>query len=349
MRDIEELVYRIINGYYYLNINNITYKIVSPSLSIKQQAHDLYLSVISGNKFDDSNWLRKSETINILQNNQIWNNEKEEQLKILNNRLDDMKIELYLKFLDPTMKKKIKASLETGKNKIQELTNLKNSMDYLTLENYAEGLKNEYIILKTVYDNNEILAFGDSADTLFFESIVTAINKSAMGMDTLRAVARNDLWKSYWDAAKENVFPLPAYNWTDEQRLLINLSKMYDSVRDHPESPDDDVTADDDALDGWMLFHKRKVEKERKKTKLMDSVGGKYKNANEIFIVTNSIEEAKEVYSLNDPEAMAAINHMKTLSQTSDKPIQWADLPHVKMELQNKLKQKSQTSLPKGK
>ena len=52
MQDIEELVYRIINGYYYLNINNITYKIICPNLTIKQQAHNIYLSIINSNKFD---------------------------------------------------------------------------------------------------------------------------------------------------------------------------------------------------------------------------------------------------------------------------------------------------------
>ena len=341
MQDIEELTYRIINGYYYLNINHKIYKILSPTLPIKQQAHNIYLSIINSNKFDDTSWIRKSEAQAILKNNQLWDDDKENQLKLLNNRLDDMKIELYVKFLDPTMKKKIKTSLHTGKIKIQEMLNIKNSMDHLTLEHYADGLKNEHIILNTVYDNNDNLVFGDVVDTDFFESIVIAINKSSIGMETLRAIARHDIWKSYWDAAKESIFPLPACNWTDEQRLLINLSKMYNSVREHPECPDDDLIEDDDALDGWMLFHRRKIEKERKKNKLMDSVGGKYKNANEIFVVTNSIEETKEIYSLNDPEARAAINHMKSLAKSSDQPIQWADLPHVKADLQNKLRQKN--------
>lgn len=340
MQDVEELIYRIINGYYYLNINNTTYKVVSPTLAIKQAAHNIYLSIINSNKFDDTSWIRKSEAETILKNNGLWNHEKEEQLKILNNRLDDMKVELYQKFLDPTSKKKIKASLQTAKNKIQEMLNLKNSMDHLTLEHYADGLKNEHIILNTVYNSSNNLVFGDSVDTNFFESIVIAINKASIGVETLRAVARNDIWKSYWDAAKEYIFPLPACHWTDEQRLLINLSKMYNSVREHPECPEDDIIEDDDALDGWMIFNRRKIEKERKKNKIMDTVGGKYKNANEVFIVTNSVEEAKEIYSLNDPQSMAAIHHMKSLAKTSDQPIQWVDLPHVKTELQNKLKER---------
>lgn len=339
-QDIESIVYRIINGYYYITIHNNMYKIICPKIQLKQMAHSLYIDILNNNKFDDSSWLRKTDTEFILKSNEIWNSDKDEQLKILQNRLDDMKIELYLKFLDPTMKKKIKNSLETGKAKIQEMINQKHSMDHLTLEHYAEGIKNEHIILNTVYDISDNLVFKEPVDTTLFETFISTLNKRIITMETLRQVARHDLWKSYWDAAKDKVFPLPAYDWTDEQRLLINISKMYDSVKEHPECPEDDVIADDDALDGWMLFHKRKVEKERKKNKLMDSIGGKYKNANEIFVITHSAEEAKEIYSLNDPESMAAINHMKSLASNSDGPIQWSDLPHVKADLQNKLKQK---------
>lgn len=344
MQDIEDLIYRIINGYYFLNIDNVTYKIKSPSIAIKQKAHNVYLSIINGYKFDDTNWLKKSDTDFILNNNNIWNNEQEEQLKLLNNRLDDMKVELYLKFIDPVTKKKLKSSIETAKNKISSMIGIKTSMDHLTLENYAISIKNEHIILYTVYDMGDNLIFDiNNIDTAFFETLVLAINKASIGIETLRRVARHELWKSYWDSAKEKVFALPAFNWTDEQRLLVNLSKMYDAVKEHPECPDDEILEDDDALDGWMIFNKRKVEKERKKNKIMDTIGGKYKNANEIFIMTNSAEEAKEIYSLNDPESMAAIHHMKSLSNSTDKPIQWAELPHVKIDLQNKLKQR-QTS-----
>ena len=342
--DIEGNIYRIITGHYYISVDNTDYRVVSPNIQIKQKAHYIYNNILNSNKFDTKYWLKKKQADRILETNGIWNSTKEESLKVLNNRLDDMKIELYLKYDDPTMRKKIKASLSTGRIKINELETKKTSMDTLTLEYYANSAKNEYIVLNTVYKDEELVFKGKddtSINTDFLDSIITEVNRNGLSMEDLRIVARSDLWKSYWDAAKGNIFAPPAYAWNDEQRLLVNLSKMYDSVHEHPEAPDDKVIADDDALDGWMLATRRKAEKERKKTKLMDSIGGKYKNAGEIFIVTQSQEEAKGIYGLNDAEGMAEVNHLKTIAKTSPEPVQWQDMPHVRTKLESQLKQRN--------
>lgn len=349
--DLEGLLYRIINGYYYIYVNKKRYKIVLPTLDIKQQAHAVYLDIISNNRFDISHWITNHQASKILKNNDIWNDDREEELKILTNRLDDMKIELYLKYGDLTMKKKIKASLETGKEKISELLNKKHSMDNLTLEHHAASVKNEYILIETIYDDSNQLVFDhNDTDSTALEDFVSAIRDETITNEKLRAVARSDLWKGYWDSAKDAVFSPPAYLWTDEQRLLINISKMYDSIREHPQCPEDEVIEDDDALDGFIIFYKRKAEKDRKKDKLMESMGGKYKNAGEVFIVTNSVEEAKEIYSLNDAKGLAEVKHMRKMAadNKTGEGIPWQDLPHVKMELENKFKQK-QSAMMKGK
>jgi|TARA_B100001094_G_C18192244_1_gene808072 hypothetical protein len=344
--DIEGTLYRIINGSYYTFVKSKRYKVVLPNLQIKQQAHALSLDIIQNNRFDTTHWLTKHQAEKILRTNDIWNNEQEEQLKILNNRLEDMKIELYLKYIDPAMKKKIKASLETGKSAIAELLGKKHSMDHLTLDSHAESAKNSYILTHTIYDDKDNLVFNDEhVDSGELEDFMTAVQKHDVSHDDLRTLARSEIWKSYWDAAKGNIFAPPAYLWTDEQRLLINISKMYDSVREHPECPEDAVINDDDALDGWVLFWKRKAEKERKKNKLMEDVGGKYKNAGEVFVIANSTEEAKEIYGLNDAKGMAEIRHMQKLAadNTSESGIPWQDLPHVKTQIQNQVNSKQQS------
>lgn len=349
--DVEGLLYRIINGYYYIYVNKKRYKIMLPSLDIKQQAHAVYIDIINSNRFDVSHWMTQDQAKKILAANDIWNDDKENELKILTNRLDDMKIELYLKYNDPTMKKKIKASLDTGKEKISELLNSKHSMDSVTLENHANSIKNEYILVETIYnDSNELVFSHDNTDSRRLEDFLCAMTHETITNEKLRAVARSDIWKGYWDSAKENVFAPPAYLWTDEQRLLINISKMYDSIREHPQCPEDAVIEDDDALDGFIIFYKRKAEKDRKKDKLMEGIGGKYKNAGEVFIVTNSVEEAKEIYSLNDAKGMAEIQHMRKMAadNKTGEGIPWQELPHVKMELENKFKQK-QSAMMKGK
>lgn len=339
--DIEGLLYRVISGFYLITINNTEYKITYPDLSIKQRAHSLYNDILKNNRFDTNHWLRKSQAEKLLQKNGIWTSEQEEELKILKNRLEDIKIELYLKYADLPLKKKIKESIKTANKKINEMYSKKNSMENLTLEYYADTIKNEYILSQTIYIKDKLAFDFHNSNQYELHEVISELREHTVSITELKALARSELWKSYWTASSTDIFSPPSYNWSDDQRTLINLTKMYDNIYENPDRPENAVIEDDDALEGWMIFTHRKYEKERKKTKLMDSIGGKYKNANEIFIVTNSAEEAKEVYSLNDAEGMAQINHMKKIMKNSNEAIPWQELPHVKMQIEKQIKQKN--------
>jgi hypothetical protein len=339
--DIEGLLYRVISGFYLITINDIEYKIIYPDLSIKQRAHSLYNDILKNNRFDTKHWLRKSQAEILLQKNGIWTSEQEEELKILKNRLEDIKIELYLKYADPPLKKKIKDSIKTANKKINEMYSKKNSMEHLTLEYYADTIKNEYILSQTIYIKDKLAFDFNHSNQYELHEVISELRQHTISISELKALARSELWKSYWTASSTDIFSPPSYNWSDDQRTLINLTKMYDNIYENPDRPENAVIEDDDALEGWMIFTHRKYEKERKKTKLMDSIGGKYKNANEIFIVTNSVEEAQEVYSLNDAQGMAQINHMKKIMKNSNEAIPWQELPHVKMQIEQQIKQKN--------
>lgn len=339
--DIEGLLYRVISGFYLININNVEYKVITPTLFIKQKAHHIYNDILKNNRFDTQHWLRKNYAERLLEKNGVWGAEQEDELKIIKNRLDDIKIELYLKYNDPPLKKKIKDSIKTANKKINEMYSKKNSMEHLTLEYYAETVKNEYILSQTIYKENKLAFDFNNSNQHKLHEIIAELKNYTITIDQLKALARSELWRSYWTSCATNVFDQPAYDWGDDQRTLINLTKMYDNIYDNPDRPETAVIEDDDALEGWMIFTHRKYEKERKKTKLMDSIGGKYKNANEIFIVTNSIEEAKEVHGLNDAQGMAQINHIKKIMKNSNEPIPWQDLPHVKMQIEQQIKQKN--------
>lgn len=339
--DIEGLLYRIISGSYTVSINGAEYTVVKPTLRIRQNAHSIYTTILKNCRFDTKHWLTRKQTEIILEKEGVWNSDLEEELKILQNRLDDLKIELYLKYADPPMKKKIKGSLKTGQKKINQLLNKKNSMDYLTLEYYAETAKNEYLLAQTIFKNGELAFDFEKSNQYELHHIISELRDYAITTTELKAVARSELWRSYWSATSNDIFDPPIYDWSEEQKMLISLTKMYENIYENPDRPEDSVIEDDDALEGWMIFVKRKNEKERKKTKLMDAVGGKYKNANEIFIVTNSTEEAKEIYSLNDAKGMAEINHIKKIMKGANKPIPWQDLPHVQMQIQQQIKDKS--------
>jgi len=276
------------------------------------------------------------------ENNGTWTKEQNEQLKILQTRLEDLKIELYLKYNDPPMKKKIRESIKTGIKQIQKMLRDRDSMEHLTLEFFAETAKNEYMLSQTIYKDNKLAFDFENSNQHELHSILSELRKYTISAEEIKAVARSELWKSYWNAASGDIFDPPIYDWSEEQKLLINFTKMYENIYENPDRPEDNIIEDDDALEGWMIFIRRKNEKERKKNKLMDSVGGKYKNANEIFIVTNSPEESKEIYSLNDPQGIAQIHHLKKMAKDNvGKSIPWQELPHVKMQIQQELKEKT--------
>jgi hypothetical protein len=129
---------------------------------------------------------------------------------------------------------------------------------------------------------------------------------------------------------------------TDEQRALINISKMYDSIYEHPECPDDKIIEDDDMLDGWMLFQKEKREKEKKQDSI---VGGnnKMKNAGEIFLMAGSKQEVDEIYALNSDETKVQLQNKQSYIQKVGSASE-VDLPDVQMELNQKIQQMNANS-----
>jgi acylphosphatase len=352
MNKEEGLLYRIISGVHHVSIDGSRYKIVTPTLDIRQRAYFIYEDIVQNHRFDTKQWLTRGEVDTLLYREKIWDKNVQDDLKILKNRLDDLKIELYLKFLDPTMKKKIKKSIKLGSQKVAKLQSKQSEMDHLTLEHYAETIKHEYILSQTIYNEKDQLAFDfEKTPQNKMHHVINELHKHAITTSELRSLSRSDLWRSYWNCTSENIFPGPVYNWSDDQRMLITFTKMYDNIYENPERPEDEVIQDDDALDGWMIFIKRRQEKERKKTKLMDAIGGKYKNANEIFIVTDSAEEARQIYSLNDAQGMAEVQHIKKMGKDADQPIPWQELPHVQLQLQQQLREKNklQAVASKGK
>ena len=78
--DIESLVYKIITGYYYITIDDTAYKVLHPTLKIKQSAHLLYSDAMQKNKFDSPNWIKDRDKENILLSNQIWSQAQETEL-----------------------------------------------------------------------------------------------------------------------------------------------------------------------------------------------------------------------------------------------------------------------------
>jgi hypothetical protein len=301
----------------------------------------VYQETISDNLYND--WLMLKDTEAILIDNGLWHLSDEEIIKNLDKKLENLKVELYQNFIKITKRKELKRSIATvNRNKLKLLT-IKHSMDEYTLEAYAGRIRNEYIIMNTLYNSKQTKVFKskkiEETNSTFLNKIASELVQHIPSIVTLKELARSESWKSYWSSGnKSAVFAGPSCDWTDEQRALVNISRMYDSVNEHPESPGEDIIADDDALEGWMIFQKRKNETEKNKRKAESITSKNMSNASEVFMMASSKEEAEQIYGANDGRGKQRMNEKFSIIK-ANKQVAEHDLPDVRAEALQQLEQ----------
>lgn len=332
--DLELLLYRIFCGYLIFNLNNENYKLISANLPIKYEAQILYNSIINDEKYND--WIREENLDNLLVYLNLWTKDTNMIVKDIEKKIDNNKVEYYTHFKFSDKKKNIKKNLDNYKKQLNTILNHKEELYSNTLEGYANSIKNEFIITRTLYKNDK-LVFNNSRDEnnyLLFNSVVSELNKHTINISSFKKIARDNIWRSYWNIKKNDVF---TSDLTDDQRTLVGISQMYDRVYEHPDCPSDEIIDDDDALDGWMIVQKRKTEKDKKQQQV-DSLNPKLKNAQEVFLFANNNEEAQEIVGLNNLEGLnrmkSKINHINKFGLTEE-----SQLPDVQIDLRNQLNQ----------
>lgn len=330
----EKLLYRILLGYYYIYIDNTKYKIKYPCLNIKYEAELLYDSILENNKFDKT-WLTDNEIDLYLIMNKIWYKDKDKQLEKLQKQLEKSKISLFLNFINKEKKQFYKKEIDKLKDGINQLGLIKNSYSWLGVKDYALSIKNEFIIMNSIYDSNNNLVFNnpeqDSYEHRKLQDFIREIVAQSITLEDIRNLAKSDVWRSYSSTCSIQKDILLT---NDDYKHLISLHNMYDNARQHPEAPNKEVMEDDDALEGWFLYQNEKMEKEKKKNAVLERIGGNIKDTEEVFILTQDRDETEAIFALNDEDIRSNIRQMNSLANKSNKSIDWQDVPFVKRQIQ---------------
>jgi hypothetical protein len=333
-KDISLYLSRILSGFYIFVFNEKKYKVLYPDMHLKYRAELYAADAYEQHKFAD--WIYEEDIVNYLVDSGVWHYGGDEQLEKLEKEIENNKVELYQSLLNPPKQKQTRKTLASLKKSYNKLYAIRHSLDSLTPQGYADLLKSQYILLHSIYDlkNKKLFRSSKNIDYQQLNEISNILSEYTIDISVFREIARNDMWKNYWSANKSYIFDKPAIDWTDEQRTLVVLTKMYDSAYEHPESPDEVVFQDDDMFDGWMIYQRREAEKARSKNRTEKLLEDKnLHKANEIYIMAGSKEEAKSIYNLNDNTGM---NIIKERSQilTPGKEIKESDLPDVQRNLQ---------------
>ena len=339
-RKHEILVHRILSGKQVFSHNNNTYELRKPSLSLKMKADLVYTSAYENNIYSD--FIVMEDIDNLLIETNIISRDHKKILTKMEKSLDNQKISLYKSYYDTLQRNKIKQKIKNTREDIDKFYQEQHSLDYLTLEHYCDNIKNEFIITHSLYHyDSDRLVFNFDTPIAFnlFNSIMAIVSQNVIDVSTYKAVARSDYWRNYWNNNKTNILDEPVKEWSEEQKSLINISCMYDKIQEHPESPKDDIVADDDALDGWMLLQRQENEKQKKEKGVDNMLSGKIKDSSEVFLMAGNREQAQDIFALNSEQGLQTIQQKMSMVASSDGPIRDAQLPDVKARIINQLKE----------
>ena len=114
MENINLYLSRILSGYYIINFENISYKIIYPNINIKYEAELYVQAEYEKNKFND--WIRDEDLVSWMVDMGIWNWDGDNQLKKIEENIDNLKVDLYKSLLRPTEQKRIRKQLVTQKS-----------------------------------------------------------------------------------------------------------------------------------------------------------------------------------------------------------------------------------------
>lgn len=324
---------RILSGFYLFIYNDKQYKLIYPTIDIKYKAEILAQQEFDNNKYNS--WVTDEEILQYLVENSLWTHNGDNELKKIEKSIDDLKVDLYKNFWNDSAKDSIKYQLSSLRKMSNKMYNIRHSFDHLTSSGYASLLKNQYIFIHSLYNikDQRIFKSTKNIDSYKLNYFFDFVNSNMIDITTFKKIARSDNWRSYWSANKQNLFDKPVVSWTDEQKTLVVLTKMYDNAQEHPECPSDDVFEDDDAFDGWIILQKRESEETKNKNKAEKLLKGKnLDKANEVFLVARSNKEASNVYNLNNSLGKNIIKERNT-AISKQKVVNEADLPDVKRNI----------------
>jgi len=340
-KNIELLVNRILSGKNYFSYNNEKYEIRKPSLSLRTKSDILYEDAYNDNIFSD--FVLLEDISNICIELGIISHDYNKQISDLEKKIENSKVDYFSFFVDIDKKKKHKFRLNSLKKQYGLFLDKVHSLDYISLEHYCSKIKNEFIILNTLYFyETDILVFKNKEDIdyMYFNNLVTEINKGIIDIDIFKNICRSEYWKNLWSDQKHFLLLEPVSEWSEEQKTLCNLSRMYDRIYEHPECPSEEVIQDNDALDGWMIFQKRQNSKEKQGKGVNNMLSDKIKNSSEIFLMANNQEKAQTIIEFNDQQSLGRMNQKLDFIKSHSEPLRDAQLPDVKQDLVKQLKQK---------
>ena len=330
---------RICTGKVYLNIDGKLYSISNPNKDQKALAEMVYLETLNDSRFSDL--ITREQADQRLAERGIWLPHNNEELEKLNDYLESQKIELYENLYNDRKKRQLRSKIKSIKNGINKSIIKKFSLDHMTLEAHAENCRSDFLkaICIRSATNEQIYSYNnwEINDNYILQRFLSFIERNVLSAEDYRDICRTEPFRSSWSISKTSCFGVCPSEFSNDQKNLIMYSRMYDNVYENPERPSDEVIEDDDMLDGWFAKLRRDAEQERKQREvdaILNKKGVGKDGKGEMFVVSNSAEEANKIRGLNNINQRMKMRQREAAVQQKGS-VEEQNLPDVKLELRS--------------
>ena len=301
----EKLLYRILQGRLRLKLGDLVLFVHEPSRDDIEESFEIYDDAYKKAYFEGV--FIKNEIIEILLAQQMWSPHDDREADKIEKQIDDLKLEAFKSFYDPRKLHGIKAHIRAMEKRMAQFRMKKTVLDHTTCEGIASFAQRVWLVSKNTKNK-------DGSDYRWLDhSISTVVDRytsETISHTDMRKIARSHPWRPMWSLGKSgtNLFGGLACDITQDQANLCSFSSMYDNVYESSESPKDKVIEDDDCLDGWFVAQRREIEKMKKQQEVDRLTSNpKISNSQEIFLMADSQEAAKEILDLNHPHSRGII------------------------------------------
>ena len=293
----EYFVSRLRTGVYYVKCDNITLKVMTPTIDDEFEANEAY-KLAYEHALDDE-FMTEDEMLDWMEYKELWTKEDDEKLKGLEKDLERLKVEIFNNRNKQALKEQIRKYIRAGEDQYAKHINKKYDLQANTCEGVAALEKSIELIKRCTFIGSERFDF-ESVD---LHHVLMTYHSMLFSESQTRELARNEPWKSLWilnDSNTVKLFKNRDRELSIDQKNILVWSRMYDNVQESLECPSDSVIQDDDLLDGWFIVQRKKQEKDRAEKELESGLSNpKIANAGEVFVMADSKDDADRINNMN--------------------------------------------------
>lgn len=316
---------RLLSPVHMYNVDGTVVLVKHPTPYVKYLAEIIY-----SNTYDECIELFNENSILLhLFRTSTWSTDKDKELEKQKELLEDSKIQLFKSRYNKKACELIIKKLKEINEKITGLLLNRHKYDDLTAENVAKAAKDRFLIGASAYVNRKKYWKDPLNDYRKPDSIIDGVldRQERLSETNIRYIARSNQFRPYLTCK----FKFNPLKYDGDLIEIYQWATMYESIRKHPECPDDFVFENDDMVDGWVLMQRRQTEKDKLNKKGSELVQ-KHKGAGEIYVGSDVLPPEK-VSQLNDEHAKQIIkNRSKAIQEKG--MVSQLELPDVRQDIE---------------